>query len=110
MLAEMSQAIVGRSAAVHVQIRRERRREYRRAARRAASLSLSPFACLRRPALNPTLLAREMRNLLKDLASPRRDHRESIRRDPTLEILRLAQAWQPSQEARRFHDVWFRAG
>ena len=42
----------GRRAAQRsaIQVRREWRRGSRRAARRAASLSLSPYACLRRPA------------------------------------------------------------
>ena len=109
LLAEMSQAMVGA-------LRSDPRFSF--VGNGGADLDglpdeLLPYRYLLTPAfddqpLDPTLLAKEMRNRLKDLASPAAGIIEEwIRRDPTLEILRLAQAWQPSQEPQRLHDVWF---
>src|SRR5688572_7661856 len=109
LLAEMSQAMVGT-------LRSDPR--FRFVGNGGADLGglpdeLLPYRYLLTPAfddqpLDSTLLAKEMRNRLKDLASPAAGIIEEwIRRDPTLEILRLAQAWQPSQEPQRLHDVWF---
>jgi len=109
LLAEMSQAMVGT-------LRSDPR--FRFVGNGGADLGglpdeLLPYRYLLTPAfddqpLDSTLLAKEMRNRLKDLASPAAGIIEEwIRRDPTLEILRLAQAWQPSQGPQRLHDVWF---
>ena len=55
--------------------------------------------------LRSELTARE-----RDLASPAASLLEPILpRDPTLEILKLVQAWQPSQEPHQIGDVWFDA-
>jgi predicted exporter len=44
----------------------------------------------------------------RDLASPAGLFLEPwLPRDPTLELLKLLQRWQPAQETRREYDVWF---
>ena len=57
--------------------------------------------------LHGELLARA-----RDLASPAGAFLEPwLPRDPTLELLKLLQRWQPMQEPHREFDVWFdRAG
>src|SRR5688572_6532144 len=53
--------------------------------------------------LHDELLARA-----RDLASPAGAFLESwLPRDPTLELLKLLQRWQPMQEPHREFDVWF---
>jgi predicted exporter/predicted hotdog family 3-hydroxylacyl-ACP dehydratase len=53
--------------------------------------------------LHAELLARS-----RDLASPAGSFLEPwLPRDPTLEMLKLLQRWQPMQEPRREFDVWF---
>jgi predicted exporter/predicted hotdog family 3-hydroxylacyl-ACP dehydratase len=53
--------------------------------------------------LHAELLARA-----RDLASPAGSFLEPwLPRDPTLEMLKLLQGWQPMQEPRREYDVWF---
>ena len=53
--------------------------------------------------LHAELLARA-----RDLASPAGSFLEPwLPRDPTLEMLKLLQRWQPMQEPRREYDVWF---
>jgi predicted exporter/predicted hotdog family 3-hydroxylacyl-ACP dehydratase len=53
--------------------------------------------------LHAELLARA-----RDLASPAGGFLEPwLPRDPTLEMLKLLQRWQPMQEPRREYDVWF---
>ena len=53
--------------------------------------------------LHSELLARA-----RDLASPAGSFLEPwLPRDPTLEMLKLLQRWQPMQEPRREYDVWF---
>lgn len=53
--------------------------------------------------LHAELLARS-----RDLASPAGSFLEPwLPRDPTLEMLKLLQRWQPMQEPRREYDVWF---
>ncbi len=53
--------------------------------------------------LHVELLARS-----RDLASPAGSFLEPwLPRDPTLEMLKLLQRWQPMQEPRREYDVWF---
>jgi len=55
------------------------------------------------PYLHSELLARA-----RDLASPAGSFLEPwLPRDPTLEMLKLLQRWQPMQEPRREYDVWF---
>lgn len=45
---------------------------------------------------------------LRDLASPAAAMVEPwLARDPTLQTLQLAQAWQPAREPHRVHDLWF---
>lgn len=52
----------------------------------------------------------ELQARVRDLASPAAGLLEPwLPRDPTLEILMLAEAWQPGQEPQRLHDVWFDA-
>ena len=67
--------------------------------------------------LSPTLDARdfdaqylhdELIARSRDLSSPAGSFLEPwLPRDPTLEILKLLQRWQPMQEPRREYDVWF---
>lgn len=67
--------------------------------------------------LSPTLDATEfdsrflhsqLEERARDLASPAGTMLEPILpRDPTLELLKLAQSWQPMQEPNRLYDVWF---
>lgn len=53
--------------------------------------------------LHAELLARA-----RDLSSPAGSFLEPwLPRDPTLEMLKLLQRWQPMQEPRREYDVWF---
>jgi predicted exporter len=55
--------------------------------------------------LRAALVARE-----RDLASPAGLILEPwLPRDPTLELLRLLERWQPTQQPRRVFDVWFDA-
>jgi predicted exporter len=71
--------------------------------------------------LSPTLdsqrfdaayLHRELQARARDLASPAGSFLEPwLPRDPTLELLKVLQGWQPMQEPNRLYDVWFdRAG
>jgi predicted exporter len=57
-------------------------------------------------------LRAEMQARARDLASPAGAFLEPwLPRDPTLELLNVAQRWQPAQEPNRLYDVWFdRAG
>lgn len=57
-------------------------------------------------------LRRETQARARDLASPAGTFLEPwLPRDPTLELLKVLQRWQPMQEPRREFDVWFdRAG
>src|SRR5215831_2859139 len=59
-------------------------------------------------ALDAMYLRAELTARAKDLASPAGADLESIvPRDPTLELLKVAAHWQPTQEPRRVYDVWF---
>lgn len=62
--------------------------------------------------LDKSYLRTELTARARDLSSPAGSMLEPILpRDPTLEILKLVERWQPSQEPRREYDVWFdRAG
>lgn len=57
-------------------------------------------------------LARELDRRVQDLGSPAASLVEAwLPRDPTLEVLKLAEAWQPKSEPQRIDEVWFdRAG
>lgn len=69
--------------------------------------------------LSPTLdsgtfdsrfLHEQLQARARDLASPAGTMLEPLLpRDPTLELLKLAQSWQPMQEPNRLYDVWFDA-
>lgn len=53
-------------------------------------------------------LRRTLTERLRDLSSPAAGSIEAwIARDPTLEALRLADAWLPAQEPQRIQGVWF---
>lgn len=53
-------------------------------------------------------LRRELQARARDLASPAGAFLEPwLPRDPTLELLKVLQRWQPMQEPRREFDVWF---
>jgi predicted exporter/predicted hotdog family 3-hydroxylacyl-ACP dehydratase len=62
--------------------------------------------------LDKEYLHGELLGRARDLASPAGAFLEPwLPRDPTLEMLKLLQRWQPTQEPRREFDVWFdRAG
>ncbi len=71
-------------------------------------LSAAPQA----QALDAQVLRAELEQRLQDLGSPAADLVEPLLpSDPTLETLRLAEAWQPAHAPQRLHGVWFdRAG
>lgn len=53
-------------------------------------------------------LRKELEARQRDLASPAAGLLEEwIPRDPTLETLKLIEAWQPQHEPQQLHDVWF---
>jgi predicted exporter len=62
--------------------------------------------------LNASYLREQLVARARDLSSPAAAFLEPILpRDPTLELLKLVEHWQPSQEPHREYDVWFdRAG
>jgi predicted exporter len=58
--------------------------------------------------LDAATLRRALESRLKDLASPAAAALEEwLPRDPTLEVLGLAERWQPAHEPSRRFDVWF---
>jgi len=58
--------------------------------------------------LDESYLHRELLARARDLASPAGTFLEEwLPRDPTLELLKLLQRWQPMQEPQRQFDVWF---
>jgi predicted exporter len=58
--------------------------------------------------LDAARLTLELRDRAEDLASPAAAMIEDILpRDPTLELLRLAERWQPRDEPRRIDGAWF---
>jgi predicted exporter len=84
----------------------------------AASIDDIPDALLPyRYLLSPTLdhqsldaayLRSELQERLQDLSSPAGAALEPlVPRDPTLEVLKLAEAWQPAKQPQRQYDVWF---
>lgn len=59
-------------------------------------------------ALDAKYLHAELQARAQDLASPAGAFLESwLPRDPTLELLKVMQRWQPMQEPNRLFDVWF---
>jgi predicted exporter len=60
--------------------------------------------------LDTTFLQAQLQARLHDMASPAAGLVESwLPRDPTLELLRLAESWQPARQPQLLHDVWFDA-
>ena len=60
--------------------------------------------------LDASFLRRSSRTALHDLASPAAGFLEPwLPRDPTLELLKLAESWQPARQPRLLYDVWFDA-
>ncbi len=58
--------------------------------------------------LDEAFLHEQLQARARDLASPAGAMLEPLLpRDPTLELLRLLQSWQPMQEPHRLYDVWF---
>jgi len=54
------------------------------------------------------MLSRELRARIRDLASPAASLLETLLpRDPTLEVLRLAEHWTPAREPERADGVWY---
>ena len=74
---------------------------------------LRPYRYLLSPtldtqALDAAYLQQELQARLQDLGSPAGDLVEPLLpSDPTLEILHLAEAWQPAHAPQRLHGVWF---
>lgn len=75
--------------------------------------ALLPYRYLLSPGLDAAPLdaaglRAALQSRLRDLASPAGALVEPwVGRDPTLEMLRLAEAWQPPGEPERLHGVWF---
>ncbi len=75
--------------------------------------SLLPYRYLLSPtldaeSLDAAFLRRALQARLQDLGSPAAALVEPwLGRDPSLEILRLAERWQPAHEPERRFDVWF---
>ncbi|WP_116807694.1 MMPL family transporter [Steroidobacter cummioxidans] len=58
--------------------------------------------------LDRKYLHAELQERARDLASPAGAFLEPwLPRDPTLELLKVLQRWQPMQEPNRLYDVWF---
>ena len=60
--------------------------------------------------LDASFLQAQLGERLRDLASPAAGFLEPwVPRDPTLELLRLAESWQPARQPQLLYDVWFDA-
>lgn len=58
--------------------------------------------------LDGAFLHDQLSERLQDLSSPAASVLEPlIPRDPTLEVLKLAEEWQPAQQPQKLYDVWF---
>ena len=58
--------------------------------------------------LDAPYLHEQLTERLQDLSSPAGSALEPlIPRDPTLEVLNLAEAWQPAKQPQKLFDVWF---
>ena len=75
--------------------------------------SLLPYRYLLSPTLDTAkldapYLHEQLSERIQDLSSPAGSALEPlIPRDPTLEVLTLAEAWQPAQQPQKLYDVWF---
>jgi predicted exporter len=75
--------------------------------------SLLPYRYLLSPTLDTVkldapYLREQLSERLQDLSSPAGSALEPlIPRDPTLEVLTLAEAWQPARQPQKLYDVWF---
>src|SRR5689334_770349 len=75
--------------------------------------SLLPYRYLLSPTLDSAkldapYLHEQLTERLQDLSSPAGSALEPlIPRDPTLEVLNLAEAWQPAKQPQKLFDVWF---
>ena len=59
-------------------------------------------------ALDASYLSDQLRERLRDLSSPAAGMLEPwLPRDPTLELLELAETWQPARQPQLLNDVWF---
>jgi predicted exporter len=74
---------------------------------------LLPYRYLLSPTLDHSrfdtaFLTAQLRERLRDLASPAAGFLEPVLpRDPTLELLKLAESWQPTAQPQLLNDVWF---
>jgi len=58
--------------------------------------------------LDQTFLHNQLSERIEDLSSPAAAVLDPlIPRDPTLEVLKLAEEWQPAKQPQRLYDVWF---
>ena len=75
--------------------------------------SLLPYRYLLSPTLDGHMLDApflrdQLSERLEDLSSPAGSALEPlIPRDPTLEVLKLAEMWQPARQPQKLYDVWF---
>jgi predicted exporter len=75
--------------------------------------SLLPYRYLLSPTLDSAkldapYLREQLSERIQDLSSPAGSALEPlIPRDPTLEVLTLAEAWQPARQPQKLYDVWF---
>ena len=61
-------------------------------------------------ALDAEFLRAQLGERVRDLASPAAGFLEPwLPRDPTLELLKLAESWQPARQPQLLYDVWFDA-
>jgi predicted exporter len=95
-------------------------REFRLVANGDAGLESVPDSLLAyRYLLSPTLdhdrfdapfLRAQLEERVRDLASPAAGFLETwLPLDPTLELLKLAESWQPARQPQLLYDVWFDA-
>ncbi len=79
----------------------------------AAASDLLPYRYLLSPTLDShrldaAYLHQQLQQRVEDLSSPAASMLEPwLRRDPTLETLKLAQGWAPARQPKRVDGVWF---